>query len=364
MRHPRIIPLNQSDQADLIDQAVKTLNQGGLIIYPTDTCYGLGVAANNPKAVDKLLTFKGQRGNKPVSVLVGSVKQASRLVHINPTGRFYYQHYLPGPFTIISTSQGQVDKRLTPTNTLGIRIPQTPFITQTALKLDRPITATSANQSNKPAPYSIDQFLSQTDPSAARLVDLIINAGPLPRRPASTIIDTTTPQVTIKRFSRPIFLVSHLTSFDSIGVKQTITIGHHIGQLINQLTKQRSVLVILTGLVGAGKTHLTKGLAKSCHITSIIRSASFNLVKEYQGKKIKLIHTDLWRLTQPDPVSYLGLQSHLQPNHWLVIEWSRDRLEVFYPLAKQTKAEVFLVDIDITNSNRRRIYLYQSQQIT
>ncbi|MDD3679862.1 MAG: L-threonylcarbamoyladenylate synthase [Candidatus Shapirobacteria bacterium] len=192
-----IVKLNQNNQVEIVDKAVKIIKRGGLIIYPTETCYGAGVDATNQKAVDRLWQYKQERGNKPVLVAIANQTMAQKYGQLTPLAKKVFNQYLPGPVSIIVVSRGLVDSRVeSSSGTLGIRMPNHSLVLDLVKKLNRPLTSTSANVSNTPNPYSIINVLSQADTS---LIDLIIDQGPISPNPPSTLVDTTGKELQVLR---------------------------------------------------------------------------------------------------------------------------------------------------------------------
>ena len=107
-----------------VDAAVKVLDEGGLIIYPTETLYGIGADATNPEAIKKLTEYKDSPFGKPYSVAVTDQKMAEEYVELNNTAKNLYKEFLPGPLTVISKGKHKVAKGVeSEEGTLGIRIP-------------------------------------------------------------------------------------------------------------------------------------------------------------------------------------------------------------------------------------------------
>lgn len=185
---------------EVIEEAVRVLNNGGLIVYPTETCYGLGVDATNDQAVDKLWNFKGERGDKPVLIAVSSVKMAEENAEINYLANKITQKYWPGPVSIVALSKNKVSKKVQGgKETVGLRMPNQPLVLSMIKKLDKPITSTSANISGGSNPYSLEQFLASTPVERVALVDLFIDGGVIPERLPSTLVDTTGKEVAVLR---------------------------------------------------------------------------------------------------------------------------------------------------------------------
>ena len=156
----KIIKLTNNNQEEIISRTLVALKSGGLVVFPSDTVYGLLADSTNPKAVDKLLAFKERPIGKAISVFVANRKMAENYVSLNQNGQNVVNNLLPGPFTVVAQSRHKTDSRLEAENgTLGIRIPDYPLILSLVASLKKPITATSANLSGKPPFYSIYALL-------------------------------------------------------------------------------------------------------------------------------------------------------------------------------------------------------------
>ena len=154
----RIDITKKKDEA--IKQAIDVLKDGGLIVFPTETCYGLGGDATNPEALKKIMEYKKLRGSKPISIAVSDKEMAEEYVEINEMAENLYKNYLPGPITVISMSKGNlVPPVVSQQGAVGIRYPDYDFTLELIKKFGKPITATSANMSYRSAPYSIDQLI-------------------------------------------------------------------------------------------------------------------------------------------------------------------------------------------------------------
>ena len=119
-----IIKYNPKNHSEIVKKATKILKSGGIFVFPTETCYGLGADATNKKAIEKLYKYKRRREGKPLSVAVSDSKMAQKYVEINEIAQNLYDNYLPGPITVVSKSLGKVVKEVeSEYGTLGIRIP-------------------------------------------------------------------------------------------------------------------------------------------------------------------------------------------------------------------------------------------------
>ena len=185
---------------NLINEASTVLSNGGVVIYPTETCYGIGVDATNPDAVAKIYKIKSRSFTNPISIAVTDISMAAKFVEINTVAKALYDKYTPGPITIISKSLGVVDPRLESADkTLGVRIPDHQLFLDIIKAFGNPVTSTSANKSGDANPYSIEDVISSIGPEGVELVDLMIDAGRLEENPPSTVVDTTGKDLKIVR---------------------------------------------------------------------------------------------------------------------------------------------------------------------
>jgi L-threonylcarbamoyladenylate synthase len=200
------------NEKDIIKKAVKILKQGGILIFPTETCYGAGVDATNQAAVNKLSKYKKQRKNKPFSIAVKDIKMAKRYIKKNTLSEKLYERYTPGPITIISKSKKKLALGVESNKeTIGIRIPKNDLILKIIKKFNKAITATSANISNQPSPYSIKQLLQETPEDNLKLISLIIDSGKLKKTKTSTIVDTSNGILEIIRNGKTIIKLSNFS---------------------------------------------------------------------------------------------------------------------------------------------------------
>jgi len=136
-----------------IDQAIKVLKEGGVILYPTDTVWGLGCDATNPQAVEKIYKIKQRADNKSLITLVDSEDMLCRFVKEIPQVALQLIELSDQPLTIIYPGAvGLAKNVVSEDNTVGIRIPNHEFCQQLIFRFRRPIVSTSANISGEIAP--------------------------------------------------------------------------------------------------------------------------------------------------------------------------------------------------------------------
>lgn len=169
--------------SNAVRQATAILEQGGVIIYPTDTLYGLGVDATRPDAVRRLEQLKGRGG--PWSVLIADKESLRPWISLPAEAIPTTLAPLGGKTTvIIPVKSGWVDTAvLGPDQSLGVRIPDHSFCRQLSVHYGRPITSTSVNRTQHPPLHRIRDIIAEFGGE----VDLIIDAGDLPPSAGSTI---------------------------------------------------------------------------------------------------------------------------------------------------------------------------------
>jgi len=186
----RIIGINEAKN-EAVEAAIEVLKSGGVIVYPTETCYGIGVDLTQPEAVERLWRFKGEREGKPVLAAISSLKMAEEYTDISVLGKKVVQKYWPGPVAIVALSKGKIAKKAQgETDTIGLRMSANILVTEIVESLGKPISSTSANISGGNNPYSLDQFLEETPKERVSIIDLFVDAGELPQNRPSTVIDT------------------------------------------------------------------------------------------------------------------------------------------------------------------------------
>ncbi|MFH1967568.1 MAG: L-threonylcarbamoyladenylate synthase [Patescibacteria group bacterium] len=332
----------------IINQAKLVLAGGGLVVYPTETTYGLGVMATNTQAVAKLLKYKTRRQGKPLSIAVANQEMAQKYVQLNDQAKALYSSLLPGPVTVISKSLGKVAKGVASEfGNLGIRWSNYPLVTNLVQALGKPITATSANPSGQARPYSIDQLLKQLSAKQLTLIDLILDAGPLPKNPPSTVIDTTLSTPIVLRQGQTKLKTNHLLQTKSETETQELA-GKIMLQHWDDLIQQ-GLIIGLDGALGTGKTVFAKGIAKFLGITQHITSPTYTYIHSYDfnrhGVKGQLHHIDVWKVDSSEMADKLKLKSLIRPRSILVIEWFDQVAKYLEPVIKNRKVKLTRVQI-------------------
>ena len=174
------------------------LEDGGVIAFPTDTYYGLGVNPFNRKGIRRIFEINSRRSNKPLLVLVASEAQIDQLVqNRSQQANRLIKEFWPAPLTLIFNAVPELPDILTAnTGKVGIRLPGNKWTRRLVKAVGCPLTATSANRNNE-ADLQTAEEVEQTFGSE---IDLIIDPGPAPGGKVSTLLDTTvSPPVLIRR---------------------------------------------------------------------------------------------------------------------------------------------------------------------
>jgi len=193
----KIYPENPNPKE--IDRVVEILQNGGVIIYPTDTVYGLGCDITKGKAIERVAQIKGLRPDKTnFSFIVYDLSHLSDYTRpIDNTIYKLMKRNLPGPFTFILEASNNVPKILkSKKKTVGIRIPDNPIILEIIRVLGNPILTTSVHSGDVILDYTTDPELIHED--MGHLVDLVIDGG-FGNNVPSTIVDCTGPEIQILR---------------------------------------------------------------------------------------------------------------------------------------------------------------------
>ena len=317
--------LNISDK-NSIHLACEALSKGQLVIYPTETCYGLAADATSGTAITRLLEYKGDR-HRQVAIAVPSSSMANQFVELNSLASNLYQQFLPGPITVISNSRHHLDMRLeSESGTLGVRIPDHDFALQLIKTYGKPITATSANTSGKKEPYSLADWQKYTISKKQLMVSLFLDGGKLQERPTSTVIDTTLNSPEVLRQGE-ITLPSSSPSVTTSSPLETQKFASSLVKKHLNLLHKYPLIFALQGELGTGKTQFGKGIAQALAIKDNVSSPTYTLLKEYPYSLPKYsgvyYHIDTWRLSDMTELDHsLHLSTLLKPGNILCLEWA------------------------------------------
>ena len=180
----RIDPGNPAE--DELLRAAQVARDGGLVVYPTDTVYGLGTNPLIPNAVTRVYRVKERPLDKPLPVLVSSIEAAKRLVEMSPVAECLARSLWPGAVTLVLPAKPVAPRELhAGTGRLGVRMPSH----QVALRLIEmsggALVGTSANKHGRESPRTAKEAIEQLDGE----VDVVVDAGPAPGGKPSTVVE-------------------------------------------------------------------------------------------------------------------------------------------------------------------------------
>jgi L-threonylcarbamoyladenylate synthase len=174
----------------ILGDAADVLRAGGLVAFPTETFYGLGAAALDPRAVARIFTVKGRPDDRPLLVLVDSIAMAERIVaEIPPVARPLMAKHWPGALTLVFRARPVVPEAVTGgSGTVGVRLPAHPVARALVSVLGEPVTAPSANPTGQPAPTTAAAVLAYFEDR----IDVVLDGGDTAGGMPSTVLDVTT----------------------------------------------------------------------------------------------------------------------------------------------------------------------------
>jgi L-threonylcarbamoyladenylate synthase len=181
---------NLSDHAKLqVDRAIEILKGGGIVVFPTDTVYGLGADVFNIAAIERIYRVKQRSRNLPLPVLLADSTQLADVVASVPEiARYLMRRFWPGGLTLVLPKKDTLPDIITAgSNKIAVRIPDHVVPLTLIRGLGVPIIGTSANISDKPSPVTAEEVEQQLGSQ----VDLIIDMGRCPGGLESTVVDVT-----------------------------------------------------------------------------------------------------------------------------------------------------------------------------
>lgn len=164
-------------------RAKNAVLEGKIIIYPTDTVYGIGGDALNSDVVKKVREIKKLEENKPLSVMMADLEMIEQYCEVGLWEEMVLKRYLPGPFTFILRKRKEMP--VTNDNTLGIRVPEFEFCNRLSEEVKRPIISTSANITGNPAPTDFKEIEKEVLEAA----DVAVDRGRTRYQRSSDVVD-------------------------------------------------------------------------------------------------------------------------------------------------------------------------------
>ncbi|OGG53605.1 threonylcarbamoyl-AMP synthase [Candidatus Kaiserbacteria bacterium RIFCSPLOWO2_12_FULL_53_8] len=192
-----VVQLKNDNLQQVAAHAAAVLRAGGVVLYPTDTLYGLGADALSDNAVERIYDIKGREDKKPIHAIVTNLAMAGEYADIGIEAHALLEKF-GGQITLIVRKRGIETGIAKGISTFGFRIPDNEFCIALAKHFGKPITATSANKAGEKPERSVQRILAQLTPdsytsvlqkTAIENIDLVIDAGELPESKPSTVVD-------------------------------------------------------------------------------------------------------------------------------------------------------------------------------
>lgn len=181
---------------DELENVIKVIEDGGVVIFPTDTVYGIAANSLDEEAIKKLFDLKERNDNKPICVLTSSVDKIKKIAYVRDEEQKIIDQYMPGALTIILDKKDNVSDVLTSNlKTVGVRIPNNEIALRILEKLEYPLATTSANISGKEAAVKKEDLITEFDGR----VDIIIDGGITNLKVSSTIVKLDNNEIKILR---------------------------------------------------------------------------------------------------------------------------------------------------------------------
>lgn len=172
--------------AEAFSQAIEALKRGEVIVFPTETFYGLGADAFDEVAVERVFSLKGRNPENPIPIIIADGEMLKGIVtEILPMAQKLMDRFWPGPLTLVLPAQkGLPAPLLNRDGGIGVRISSHPLATQLTRELGHPITATSANLSGQKPARTLDEAVSYF----ANQIKIFLDGGRLAGKKGSTVV--------------------------------------------------------------------------------------------------------------------------------------------------------------------------------
>lgn len=157
-----------------------------LVLYPTETVYGLGINPLDEAARERLYALKGREENKPVSWLLAETGDINKYAEVSEIAARLIERFLPGPLTIVLPVLPEFRPFAASDGTIGFRVSSDPVVSRVISEYGTPLTATSANVSGLPTPATVPEILAQFG-ERAKLIDQIVDDGPRTGTPSTVV---------------------------------------------------------------------------------------------------------------------------------------------------------------------------------
>jgi len=196
MRTP-IVKIDPEQPDSVFSRCREVIRAGGVIVYPTDTLYGLGADPKNPDAVRKVFTIKGRQTDQPILLLIGDADEVRDwAAEVTPQAEGLMKKFWPGPLTLVFKAKPEVMTELTGgARTIGLRVPGNALTRQLLASLGIALTGTSANITGRPGPRTALEAAG----AIGEMVDMVLDGGVTEGDDPSTVVDVSTDEPKVIR---------------------------------------------------------------------------------------------------------------------------------------------------------------------
>lgn len=185
----------KSDHPVVLEHALDVLKHGGMVVFPTDTVYGLAALTTKDEFIESLYTVKGRESTRAIAILISSSAELKDIAVLpSEIAQKLADRFWPGPLTLIVPRHPSLPDVLSPDKTIGVRVPDHKFALD-LLRITGPLGVTSANISGRENTKTAQEVMEQLDGR----VHLVIDGGNSPGGVPSTVVDCTTPELVILR---------------------------------------------------------------------------------------------------------------------------------------------------------------------
>ena len=180
-----------------MEKALEHLSRGGIVIFPTDTVYGLGCGVGQVRAIEQIFVLKNRPPDRPLQLLLSDADRVGEYAARVPAyGRKLMEKHWPGGLTILLSAVEGLPRHLTGSEgKVGLRVPDLTDLRELISRSGGALAATSANVSEQRSPWSVGDIPQQI----RSRVDYVIDAGPLRSVPSSTVVDCTSERPRVLR---------------------------------------------------------------------------------------------------------------------------------------------------------------------
>jgi L-threonylcarbamoyladenylate synthase len=183
--------------ADTFSAALQALKRGAVVVFSTETFYGLGADALNADAVEGVVSLKGRNPDSPIAVIIADEEMLPQIAsEISPVAQKLIRRFWPGPLTLVLPAKpGLPAALLNRDGKIGVRVSSHPLAARLSRELGRPLTATSANPSGKEPARTIEQARAYFGDR----IEIFLDAGALAGKSGSTVAEVNGDQIKIIR---------------------------------------------------------------------------------------------------------------------------------------------------------------------